>query len=143
MNSQRFVLAGVAAGIVFFLLGWVVYGMLLKDFMNTNLYAAGMMKKDEDTIWWSLIVGQLLAGFLLAYVVGKANAASAGAGAMVGFVAGLLICLSFDLTMYGVSNFMGTLKGIAADAIVSAVMSAVGGAVAGWVYGMKRAVATA
>jgi hypothetical protein len=143
MNSQKFVLAGVAAGIVSLLLGWVVYGMLLKDFMANNLYAPNMMKKDEDTIWWSLIVGQLLMGFFLAYIIGKANANSPGAGATIGFVAGLLVCLGVNLTMYGVTNFMGSMKGIAADVIVTAIITAIGGAVVGWVYGMKRAVATA
>jgi hypothetical protein len=143
MNSQKFVVAGVAAGIVSLLLGWVVYGMLLKDFMANNLYAANMMKSDQETIWWSLIVGQLLMGFFLAYVIGKANANSASAGATIGFVAGLLVTLGLDLTFYGVTNFMGSMKGIAADVIVSAVMAAIGGAVVGWVYGMKRAVATA
>jgi|SRR6185369_2983532 len=141
MNSQRFLLAGILGGIVFFLLGWVVYGMLLTDFMNSNLWGPDMMKKEPDPMW-ALILGQLLGGFFLAYVIGKANAASVGAGAMVGFVAGLLVCISFDLTFYGVGKFMAAdpLKGIAADAIVSAVIAAITGGVIGWVYGMKKAV---
>jgi TM2 domain-containing membrane protein YozV len=60
-------------------------------------------------------------------------------------VAGLLICLSFDLTFYGVGKFYvaAPLKGIATDVIISAIVSAIGGAGAAWVYGMKRAVAAA
>jgi hypothetical protein len=144
MNSQRFLLAGIVGGVVFFLLGWLLYGMLLVDFFNNNLWAANMMKTKPDPMW-ALIIGQLLGGFFFAYVIGKANIVSAGGGALVGFVAGLLICLSFDLTFYGVGNFYGAspLKGIAADAIVSAIIAAITGGAIGWVYGMKKAVAPA
>jgi hypothetical protein len=144
MNSQKFLLGGIVGGVVYFLLGWLVYGMLLKDFMSTNLWASGTMRADADTIWWALGAGQLAGGFLLAYILGKANATSAGAGAGVGFIVGLLVCLSFDLTMYGVSTTVTSLKGLAADVAVSAVMSAIAGAVIGVVLGMgKKTVAVA
>lgn len=142
MNSQKFIVGGIVGGIVYFLLGWLVYGMLLKDFMANNLSAS--MRADADTIWWALILGQLAGGFFLAYVIGKAGATSAGAGAGVGFIAGLLVCLSFDLTMYGVSTTISSLKGLAADVAVSAVIAAIVGAVVGWVMGMsKKTVAAA
>ena len=143
MNSQKFIIGGIIAGVVYFLLGWLLYGMLLKNFMTANLWAPGTMRADADTIWWALAAGQIAAGFLLAYVLGKANATSAGSGAAVGFVVGLLACLGFDLTMYGVSTIATSLKGIAADVAVSAVSSAIAGAVAGAVMGMGRKVAVA
>jgi hypothetical protein len=142
MNSQKFIVGGIVGGIVFFLLGWLTYGMLLKDFMANNL--SNSMRADADTIWWALILGQVAGGFLLAYVIGKVGATSAGAGAGVGFIVGLLVCLSYDLTMYGVSTTIVSLKGLAADVAVSAVMAAIVGAVVGWVMGMsKKTVAAA
>jgi hypothetical protein len=142
MNSQKFIVGGIVGGIVFFLLGWLIYGMLLKDFMANNLSTS--MRADADTIWWALILGQIAGGFLLAYVIGKAGATSAGAGAGVGFIVGLLVCLSYDLTMYGVSTTIVSLKGLAADVAVSAVMGAIVGGVVGWVMGMsKKTVAAA
>jgi hypothetical protein len=142
MNSQKFIVGGIVGGIVFFLLGWLIYGMLLKDFMANNLSTS--MRADADTIWWALILGQIAGGFLLAYVIGKAGATSAGAGAGVGFIVGLLVCLSYDLTMYGVSTTIVSLKGLAADVAVSAVMAAIVGGVVGWVMGMsKKTVAAA
>src|SRR6266513_2214702 len=129
MNSQKFIVGGIVGGIVFFLLGWLTYGLLLKDFMANNL--SNSMRADADTIWWALILGQVAGGFLLAYVIGKAGATSAGSWAGVGFIVGLLVCLSYDLTMYGVSTTIASLKGLAADVAVSAVMSAIVGAVVG------------
>jgi len=143
MNSQKFIVAGIAGGIVNFLLGWLIYGMLLKDFMASNT-AAGIMRGDSDMIWWALIVGNLSFGFLLAYVIGKSSAVSAGQGAGVGFVVGLLVCLGYDLIMYATSTVMTSLKGVAADVAATAVMSAIAGAVVGWVLGMsKKTVAAA
>jgi hypothetical protein len=142
MNSQKFIVGGLVGGIVYFLLGWLFYGMLLKDFMANNLSTS--MRPDAETIWWALILGQFAAGFLLAYIIGKAGATSAGAGAGVGFIVGLLTCLGFDLTMYGVSTTITSLKGLAADVAVFSVMSAIVGSVVGLVMGMsKKTVAAA
>jgi hypothetical protein len=142
MNSQKFIVGGIVGGIAYFILGWLIYGMLLKDFMAANYSTS--MRPDAETIWWALILGQVAAGFLLAYVIGKAGATSAGAGAGVGFVVGLLVCLSFDLTMYGISTTVTSLKGLAADVAASAVISAIAGGATGWVMGMsKRTVAAA
>ena len=137
MNSQKFIIGGIAGGIVFFILGWVIYGMLLKDFMNGNI-APGTMRADSDMIWWALVVGNLAMGFLLAYVIGKGGAISAGKGAGTGFVLGLLVCLSYDLITYATSTTLTSLKGVAADVAATAVMGAIGGAVVGLVMGMSK-----
>jgi hypothetical protein len=143
MNSQKFIVGGIVGGIVYLILGWLIYGMLLKDFMASNA-SSGTMRPDSDIVWWALIVGNLCMGFLLAYVVGKGSAASAAKGAAVGFVLGLLVSLGYDLIMYATSTVMTSLKGLAADVAVSAVMSAITGAVVGWVLGMsKKTVAAA
>jgi len=142
MNSSRFLLAGIVAGIVYFLLGWLVYGMLLTSYMTDNTLA-GTMRDEKEMIWWALILGNLASGFLLAYIVGKTGATTAGSGAVVGLVVGLLMALAFDLTMYGTSKIITNAQFIGIDVAASAVMSAITGAVTGWVYGMKKAVATA
>jgi hypothetical protein len=143
MNSQKFIVAGIAGGIVNFLLGYLIYGMLLKDFMASNTQS-GLMRADSDLIWWALIVGNLAFGFLIAYVVGKSSTVSAGQGAGVGFVVGLLVSLGFDLVTYATSTMITSMKMIAADVAATAVMTAIAGAVVGWVLGMsKKTVAAA
>jgi hypothetical protein len=143
MNSQKFFLGGIVGGIVYLLLGWLIYGMLLRDFMSNNMSSPGIMKADADMIWWALIAGNISMGFLLTYVLGKAKVGSAGAGASVGFMLGLLMSLSFDLIMFATSNVMSSLKGLAVDVAVSAVMSAIAGAVVGAILGGKKSMTTA
>jgi hypothetical protein len=133
MNSQKFLLGGIAGGVVYFLLGYVFYGLLLKNFFADN----GMTADMDNMIWWAMIAGNLAGGLLLAYILSKAGVVSAGGGAAMGFIIGLLMSLSFDLIMYGIGHGM-TLKGIAGDVAVSAVMPAIAGAVVGGVLGMGK-----
>ena len=140
MNSQRFIVGGIVGGILYFLLGYVFYGLLLKSFFDSN----GMAVNMDNMVWWAMIVGNLASGFLLAYILSKANVSTAGGGAGTGFIVGLLMGLSFDLIMYGIGHGLTEMKAIAADVAVSAVMSAITGAAVGWVLGMsKKTVAAA
>ena len=133
MNSNKFLVGGIVGGVVFFVLGYVFYGLLLKSFFADNGMAVDMAK----IVWWAMIVSCLAIGFLLAYVLGKANASSPSAGAGVGFVVGLLMALSYDLGMYATGGGMN-MKGIAADVIVTAVSAAIAGAVIAWVSSMGK-----
>jgi hypothetical protein len=141
MNSQKFAVGGIVGGIVNFLLGWVFFGMLLKNFMTTNNVP---MRPQSEMIWWALIVGNLCIGFLLAYVIGRTGA-SVGKGAATGFVVGLLVCLGYDLIGYATSTAANSLTVIAADVAAVTVMSAITGAVVGGVMAMssKKSVAAA
>jgi hypothetical protein len=144
MNSQKLILGSLAGGLAYFLLGYLCYGLLLKDFFANNAGSAtGVMRGADELVWWALILGDLFMGCLLASVFGKAGITSAGTGATWGFVIGLLFSLAIRLIMYGTTNMM-TLKSVAAGIVVSAVISTIAGAVVGLVLGMsKKTVAAA
>lgn len=136
MNTKKFLVGGIVGGVVYFLLGWVVYGMLLKDFMHDNMGTAqGVMKAEDQFVWWAMIVGHMAIGFLLSYVLARTNTNSFGGGLATGGIIGLLMCLGYDAIMYGVSNLMTT-TGMMGDIGASTVMAAITGAVIGIVNGM-------
>ncbi|TAL49747.1 MAG: hypothetical protein EPN92_02475 [Chitinophagaceae bacterium] len=138
MNTNKFLVGGIVGGIAYFLLGWLVWGILLKDFMATNVGSAGnVMRADSDIVWWALIVGNLFSGLALAYVLVRAGVNSVGSGAGTGAVFGLLIAAGFDFTMYGVSTLMTT-KGALVDIGANLVVSAVVGGIVGWYLGMGK-----
>lgn len=139
MNSKVLV-AGVIGGIVAFLFGWLVYGILLMDFMAGQLGSAtGVYKEAPDML--PLAVGNIFWGLLFAYIFGTwAGIKTFSTGAVAGAIIGFLMAAAFDLIMLGTTNIMTT-TGALVDIVVSTVMSAVVGGVVGWWLGRGTAAA--
>ena len=134
MNSKNYFLAGILGGIVYFLLGWLIYGMLLMDYMEENAGLALGVNRVEMLLW-SIGLGSLLYGFFLSYIfscVGQVKTAAAGAksGAWVGF----LVAGAIDFTMYGTTN-ISTLNAVAVDIVAATVLTSITGSVVAWVLG--------
>ena len=138
MNTSKFVIGGIIGGVLFFLLGWLIYGMLLMDFMAQHMSsaAAGVMRPETEWPWWAMILGNMGLGFLVSYVISKANVASATAGATTGAVVMFLFSLSINFMMYAQMNLYD-LTSIAVDMVSSAVIGAIAGAAVGWWNGRK------
>ncbi len=140
MNT-KVLLATLAAGIVAFFFGWLVFGILLADFYaaHTTLYD-GLMKTPPNFIL--IFVSNLCMAFLFAYIFHRwAGIKTAGEGAQAGFIIGALMALTFDLFMFATMNiFTPTI--IAVDVIGNGVFGAVMGAVVGLVLGSGKKVVT-
>jgi hypothetical protein len=140
MNSKKFWVGTLVAGIVFFFAGYLFYGVLFADTMKANagLPNAGVDRPMDTFVWWALIAGNLVMGALLSYVFTKANVSLVMSGLKVGFVIGLLMSASFDLMMYATTN-LATLNGIALDVAIMTGMTALTGAITVWVTNMVTA----
>ena len=143
MNSQKFILAVLAGTVVYFLLGWVVYGLLLRDTM-ASATASGYMRADADMVWWALIAGNLAFSFLLTYLVYRTGVSNATAGATLGLFVGVLISLGGDLMMYATSTMMTKPVMILVDVLAGGQMAAITTGVIAWVYhAPKKTIAVA
>ncbi len=138
MDAKKRILATLAGFVVFFMLGWLLYGMLLVDFFNVNRgTATGVMREESEMVWWALVGGNLMQAYLLVYVFGNwANVTTFGAGFKAGSVIGLIIGFGIDLTMYGTTHIMN-LTGTLVDPFIVAVMMGLSGGVIGMVLGKK------
>lgn len=136
MNTKNLIVGGIVGGVVYFLLGWLFYGNLLHDYFKENPGTATNVNRTmEEMVWWALIAGNLLFGFLLSYVFSKSGVASISSGMVTGGIIGLLACSGVDLVMYATTN-IDSKRAIAADIATFTVMSAITGAVVGAVLGM-------
>ncbi len=135
MNTKTIV-AGLLAGVAYFLLGWLMYGELLEStFASMQGTATGVMRAEADMVWWALILGNLSMGFTLAYVFGTwAGVSSAAGGIKAGAMLGFLISLGWDMTFFATSNIT-QLNGAILDIVVYTIMSGIAGAIAGWWLG--------
>lgn len=132
MDLKKLLLATLAGGITLFVLGFLLYGMLLENYFQGQM-TSGVMKEEPDMVF--LALGNLFAALLLVYIFMKWAAISTfRTGLEAGAIIGLLVSLMWDLTMYAVAD-MSTLQGALVDALVYTVMFAVAGGVIGWVLG--------
>ena len=136
MDIKKWVIGGITGGVLFFLLGWLIYGMLLTSFMESHMGAAGnIMRAEPDFLY--LAIGNLAMGFAVAYVLLKANVSSMAGGFVTAGIFGLLIGVGFDCMMYATSTVISK-TAMAADVAASTVMTAIVGAVVAMVMGMGK-----
>lgn len=134
MNTKNFLIGGLVGGVLFFLLGWLFYGTLLAQyFMDHPGTATNVARAEEDMVWWALILGNILLGFLFAYIFTRIGVSTVTNGLITGGIIGFLMCVSIDLTMYGTTN-INSKSAMAADIAAFTVMSAIVGAVLGAIF---------
>ncbi len=137
MKTSKILLGGIAGGLAFFLLGWVVYGMLLMDYTTANNNQCSM-RPMQEMIWWAMIISNLAFGFLLSVVFSWSNTTSVMAGVKVAVIIGLLISISMDLSSYAMTSMFSNFTAVFVDIIAFTVMSAITGAVVALVMGMGK-----
>ena len=134
MTTGKIVLAGLIAGIVAFMFGFLTYGFVMEDFFIANAGSAEGVERGEDMLMIPLIIGHMAWGLLLAYIIGKVGGIDTfRAGAMVGAVLGFLGTAAVDLISFGTTN-LTTLKGTLVNIVVLTVISALIGGIVGWIY---------
>lgn len=133
MDTKKFIIGTLVGGVAFFLLGFVVYAVLLEGFFTANAGSATGVNRTDDMVWWALILGNLSAAALLTYIFLKwAHISTFSSGLRAGAVIGFFINVSWDFVMYGTSNLMNlsaTLVDILAWTVVIAIVGGIIGAV--------------
>ncbi|MSQ78476.1 MAG: DUF1761 family protein [Flavobacteriaceae bacterium] len=133
MNTKTLI-SGLIGGIAFFLLGYLIYGMVLMGMMEEHCSQAmkDMSRKEADFVWWALIVSNLLGGYLLALIFSWSNTNSMSSGMSRGAMVGLLMALMMDLQFYSMTTMYSDTTIIWIDAAANVVMCGLVGAIIGW-----------
>lgn len=127
MKTKNFLVSGLVGGVVSFFLGWLIWGILFKDFFP---------QPEESTNNMAMIfLGSLCFGLLLSFIFVKwAQISTATTGAKAGASLGLLIALYLDFFQLAM-NPDATSEMMALDVVLSVVMAAIIGAIIGAVNG--------
>ncbi|GEM_PF-5703970 len=119
MKTKRFIVSAAIGSVIYFILGFLMYGVLL-----THLYPSG----ENDNIFL-VFLGCMFVAILLAYViVKKLNVVSKRAGARIGGIIAGLYAASSNFFMYS-SQVEVLYLNILTDILVSIFMGAVTGLV--------------
>lgn len=135
--NVRVLLAAFAGAVTAFLLGWLVYGMLLGNFfMNNTLKVEGLWIDPPN------LVGIFLSGFsmsfLIAWIFSRwANISTFVTGFTTGAFIAFFILLSYDLYFWSATHLYSA-KFLALDVVMGTVFNGLVSGVVALVLGMKK-----
>ncbi len=130
--NKNFLTATIAGGVTLFVLGFLIYGLLLADFFANDAVS-------EQPIMWAVTLGQLLSAAFLTIILGWKGVGSAKEGFQAGAIIGAVMGLAYGLMMYGTMEGMHTIATLIGDTVVSLVVYGIGGAVIATVLSRGRA----
>lgn len=138
----KILLATLLGGVVMFLLGWLVFGILLMDYYTANTtHYDGLMKEMPNL--GLIFLANLLMAFLYAFIFQRwAGIRTFVGGLNGGMIIGLLFTLIMDLMFIsGMNLYPASL--IVVDVIVNTIMAGIVGGVIGWFLGTGKKQAAA
>ena len=126
----------IFGGIAFFLLGWLVYGMILANFMEAHSDVS-LNRPDDQMIWWAMIVSNLILALFLTMVLKWNGASGIMDGLKTGALFGVLLSSTVDLMMYSMTT-MSDFTMVIVDVIVMTILMAVTGLIIVLTWGKKE-----
>ena len=136
MNGKT-ILAAVLGAVTHFLLGWIIYGMILMDFMESNMTQYEGLVKEESEAMVGYILSSVLFAILITYILVKSNSRTASSGLITAGIVTFLMGLGIDVMFYFGWNLY-TSTGIIVDVIAFTIMGGLVGLVIGLVLGWGR-----
>jgi hypothetical protein len=127
----------VFGGIAYFVLGWVVYGIFLMDYMMNN-FNQSMARADGVMIWWAIIAASLILGLLLTLFLKWSGAKGVAGGLKIGLLFGFLMGLSIDLANYSMTTMFNNFTALIVDVMIWSIITAIMGLVIVLTWGKEK-----
>jgi hypothetical protein len=135
---MKLIISTIVTAILFFLLGWLFYGVIFAGHMSTMKL---LMRPESDFKMWALIVGCLLQALLLSYIymISYKGEAPLKEGAIYGFLIGILFSVPYVFFMW--SSYQVGYRAILADAVGMGIRILLAGIIIGLIFGKKKVAA--
>ena len=134
--EKKVIFSALGGAVTLFLLGGLVYGLLLADMMAEYM-KAGEACMNQEMPMGIIAVANLVQGVLLALVLDKFGISTFKGGAIAGAWITFLLVLWFDLWMKASFNFFST-NLMVIDIVINTIMGAVAGGVIGLILGKVK-----
>lgn len=130
MNAKNFIVGGIVGGIVDFLLGWLIYGILLKDTFPLEEGAT------ENMLF--IFLGCMSFGFLISYVFAQGEGVSKCV-AGIKLAAGIALFMGLSINFFqNMTKEVIDFQLVAIDVIASMVLASFVGAAVAVVNGKMK-----
>jgi len=140
MNAKKVLLGGLAGGIAYFLLGWLIYGIVLMDYMSDNCNPAmkAMTRPESEMLLGVLFLSNLAWAILIALIISWSKKSSVMEGATIGAIVGSLSAFAIDTSFYAMTTMYPSQMMILVDILGVTIMSIVAGGIIAFVMGMGK-----
>jgi hypothetical protein len=133
MNSKS-IIAILVGSIAAFLLGWLVWGMLLAEYYKNNMIEyPGMMI--DPPILWAIFIANVAGTALLVWLFGKMGVNNMMSGFTNGAIIYFFISLSYAFMFYSMMNWYANTTVMVVDIIVNALFGGIIGGIVGMLMG--------
>jgi len=118
--NMRILRGTIFGGIAFFLLGWLIYGIIMMGYNTANTNQC-MNNPNGEMIWWAILLGNFISALLLTLVLNWSRAKNWMDGLKTGALFGFLLSSSMAFgfwsmtTMY--NNFTALMVDIAQNTV--------------------------
>ena len=127
----------ILGGIAYFLLGWLVWGILLMDFLSGNMNQCAN-RPDDGMLWWAIIVSNFVLALLLTLILNWAKAKSITDGLKYGALFGLLYASSVSLSSWSMTTMYSNVGALVTDILASTAVLAVTGLIIVLTWGKEK-----
>ena len=132
----KVILTVLVITVLYFFLGWLIYGIILDGFYKENTHQyAGLMKTGNAA--WAYLLSNLCWGVLIVYILSLAGIKTFYKGLIIGLIVFFLASFSYDVVFYATMHlFKGRV--FVVDVIVSTLLGGLFGGLAGLFLGMGK-----
>lgn len=128
-------IGGALGGVAFFLLGWLLYGILMADTMAGCMSCQRPMA-EMNMVY--LIGGNLILGLALSYMMSKWTGTSDFmSGLKGGALFGLLLAMGYDSVAWATSTMYTDRMCMVYDVVMATIMWGIAAGLIGWWNGRK------
>ena len=128
----------IFGGIAYFLLGWLVYGILLMDFYSGNTNQCLNNPAGEMT-WWAIIVSNFIAALLLTLILNWSGAKGIVDGLKTGAIYGFLFATAIGLSYWSMTTMYNNFVILLVDIVVTTIVLGILGMIIVLVWGKEKA----
>lgn len=133
------ILKGTIIGAIsFFIIGGIIYGLLLRNFVEANSDPS-VNRPMEEIVWWAAILTNLVLGLFFTLVLHWSGAKGVAGGIKTGALFGLILMLYVDLMFYSTST-MFNFTYLIVDVIVMTILSAIVGVIIMLTWGKDKTI---
>jgi len=142
MNVKTFILRGVVATVIHFILGFLLYAVIFAKYLQAHMgpASASASRPVGSELVGFIFLSCLSYGFLLSYVFTSGASQSLKQGLLTGAITGFLYASAVNANLYATTNLL-TIEVIVADTLMYAFMSTVMGWVISFIGKTRKTVA--